>query len=252
MDISVLNVGVLLAFGMLAGFINTVSAAGSLVSITALMFTGLSATEANASNRVAIVAQNYSSVHTFYTKGYRPEPYTWWLALATIPGAILGAMFSIRIPEEWFVKILSGVMILFLIITVFNPLKSAQRGEERLDKKTKSIGLFLFFLFGIYGGFIQAGSGFFLMAGCMMLHRFDFARSNFYKAFIMGSFAIAAFLVFAFSGNIRWVHGVLMALGMMAGSYIGVHWSVKASEAQIKKLIVVLISGMVFYLWFLR
>ncbi len=252
MDISWFHVLVLLLLGVVAGFVNTVSAAGSLVSITALMFTGLSGTEANASNRVAVLAQNFSSTYTFLRKGYKTDAYLIWLSLASVPGAVLGALFSIRIPEELFVKILSGVMLLFLVLTVFNPLKNATGSTERLDARSKVAGVFLFFLFGIYGGFIQAGSGFFLMAGCQLLHRFPFAKANFYKAFIMSSYALAAFLLFVFNGNIRWVHGLLMAVGMSAGGYAGVRWSIGASEAQIRRVIVVMILCMVAYLWFFR
>lgn len=252
MEIAVTDILVLLFMGVLAGFVNTVSAAGSLVSITALMFTGLTGVQANASNRVAVLAQNFSSTYTFIRQGYQPQPYLLWLSAASIPGAILGALFSIRIPEALFIKILSGVMILFLLLTLFNPLKKAGSGEEKMDYRSKAIGLFSFFLFGIYGGFIQAGSGFFLMAGCMFIHRFDFAKSNFYKAFIMSCYALAAFLVFVVKGNIMWVHGILMAVGMSAGGYIGVHWSIRSSEEQIKKMVVAIIICMVIYLWFFR
>jgi uncharacterized membrane protein YfcA len=93
---------------------------------------------------------------------------------------------------------------------------------------------------------------FFLMAGCQLLHRFPFAKANFYKAFIMSSYALAAFLLFVFNGNIRWVHGLLMAVGMSAGGYAGVRWSIGASEAQIRRVIVVMILCMVAYLWFFR
>lgn len=243
---------VLLLLGVVAGFVNTVSAAGSLVSITALMFTGLSGTEANASNRVAVLAQNFSSTYTFLQKGYRTDAYLLWLSLASVPGAVLGALFSIKIPEALFIHILSGVMLLFLLLTIFNPLKNATAPAERLDTRSRIAGVILFFLFGIYGGFIQAGSGFFLMAGCQLLHRFPFAKANFYKAFIMSAYALAAFLLFVLNGNIRWVHGLLMAVGMSAGGYVGVRWSIGASDTQIRRVIVAMILAMVMYLWFFR
>jgi uncharacterized membrane protein YfcA len=178
MDISWFHVLVLLLLGVVAGFVNTVSAAGSLVSITALMFTGLSGTEANASNRVAVLAQNFSSTYTFLRKGYKTDAYLIWLSLASVPGAVLGALFSIRIPEELFVKILSGVMLLFLVLTVFNPLKNATGSTERLDARSKVAGVFLFFLFGIYGGFIQAGSGFFFDGGLSVAASLSFCEGQ--------------------------------------------------------------------------
>lgn len=248
----IISITVILIAGVLAGFINAVSAAGSLVSLPAFIFAGLSPAEANATNRVAILAQNASSAYTFYSKGIPADNYMWWLALASIPGAILGAWFSLKIPDWLFTKLLSGILVFFLIITIVNPLKNAVGSQPLLSNTRKAVGVFTYFIIGIYGGFIQAGTGFFLMAGCLLIHRFDIVKTNYYKAVIMFSYTLAAFAVFLANGRVIWAHGLLMAAGMSIGAYVGSRWVIQANEVWIKRVIVFLISSMAVYLWFFK
>lgn len=63
----------------------------------------------------------------------------------------------------------------------------------------------MFFLIGIYGGFIQAGTGFFIMAAGLLHHRFDLIKTNLYKALVMFTYTIAAVLMFMWKGDILWL-----------------------------------------------
>lgn len=252
MEISWFNVMILLIAGFAGGFVNAVSAAGSLITLPAFIFAGLSPAQANATNRIAILIQNFSSVSAYRTKGIKTEPYMWWAALAAIPGAIAGAWFSLKIPDDMFTKILSVVMILFLVITLSNPLKNVTKQNERMSLGYKISGLVLFFLIGIYGGFIQAGTGFFIMAAGLLHHRFDLIKTNLYKALVMFTYTIAAVLMFMWKGDILWLQGIILALGMGAGAFSGVRWSMVVSEIWLKRVIVVIVSAMAIYLWFLK
>lgn len=214
-----------------------------------MIFTGLSAGEANATNRVGVLVQNVSSVLGFTTKGFKTENYMWWLAAAAVPGAVLGAWFSLKIPDSLFNKILSVVMIVFLIITLTNPLKSAVGNKPLMSNKRKAIGIITNFFIGIYGGFVQAGSGFFIMGACMLIHRFDIVKANYYKATIMLIYAIAAFLVFLFEGNINWLYGIVLSAGMATGGFMGSRWSISASEKWLKIFMTVVIVALAVYLW---
>ena len=113
------------------------------------------------------------------------DDYKWWLALACVPGAVIGSLFAVKIPEEIFNKILLGVMLFFLVITIINPLKAKRETEERIYLPYKIAGVVIYFFNGIYGGFIQAGSGFFLMAPMLLLHRFDINKTNYYKYILL-------------------------------------------------------------------
>ncbi len=236
----------------MAGFVNAVSAAGSLITLPAFIFAGLTAGDANATNRVTVLFQNVFSAYGFKSKGLKLEPYMAWLAAAAVPGAVLGAWVALQIPDAVFNKILSGVMLLFLVLTLTNPLKSVIGIRERMSLKHKIIGVIIFFFIGIYGGVIQAGTGFFLMAGGLVIHKFGIIKTNHYKAVIMFAYTIAAFLVFLFKGNINWTYGLLMSGSASLGAYIGSRWSVTANEKWLKAFMVTMIVSMSVYLWFFK
>jgi hypothetical protein len=241
---------ILLIFGVLAGFVNTVSAAGSLIAVPSLIFGGLPATDANATNRIGVLFQNMAAVYGFRSKGVRGDNYMWWLALAAIPGAILGALFAVKIDAFLLNKILAILMVVFIFITLFNPLKPTEKVTPRLDTRHKVAGFVSYFFIGIYGGFIQAGTGFFMMATGLLIHRFDIVKTNYYKAFIMFIYTIAALGIFLWKGNVHWAEGLLLAVGMSLGGWIGSRWSVDASEERIKWLMIVVLAVFSVKLWF--
>lgn len=234
---------------MAVAFINTISAAGSLVSLSAFMFAGLSSVEANATNRIPIIFQSFFSAKGFESKGIKGDSYKWWLALACVPGAIIGALFAVKIPAEVFNRILLAVMLLFLVITLVNPLKTKNEAEERMQPKHKIAGVLLYFFIGIYGGFIQAGSGFFLMAPALLLHRFSVHKTNYYKVFITLIYTLAALAIFYWKGNIHWYYGLVMSGGTSVGGWLTSRWSVNVNERWMKRLVAGLILLLTLYIW---
>ncbi|NIQ10495.1 MAG: TSUP family transporter, partial [Gammaproteobacteria bacterium] len=79
----------------------------------------------------------------------------------------------IEISGKTFNRILAMVMIGVVIITLVNPFKNSQSHKERLGKKHTFIGILAFFLIGIYGGFIQAGVGFLIIAALTLINNFS-------------------------------------------------------------------------------
>ena len=109
-----------------------------------------------------------------------------------------------------------------------------------------------YFFIGIYGGFIQAGTGFFLMATSLLLNRFEIVKTNYYKAVVMFMYTLAAFAVFVFKGNIFWLQGCIMGAAMGVGAFLGSRWTIVASDVWIKRVIAALIISMAAYLWFFK
>ena len=60
----------LLSIGGIAGFINVLSAGGSMLTLPLLMFLGLPPQVANGTNRVAITLQSVMAVSSFHRMGH--------------------------------------------------------------------------------------------------------------------------------------------------------------------------------------
>ena len=68
------------------------------------------------------------------------------------------------------------------------------------------------FSIGIYGGFIQAGVGFIIIASLSILTGLSLVKINSLKVFVVGIYIFTSLIVFVASGNVNWLIGFSLAL----------------------------------------
>jgi len=94
---------VLLFFvGMIAGFINVNAGGGSSLTLPVLIFLGLDGGMANGTNRIGILLQTFFAVSSFRKEKVHHFKKSFTLALFALPGAIAGALLSVRLSNLWF------------------------------------------------------------------------------------------------------------------------------------------------------
>jgi len=241
---------VIFIVGIAAGFANTVAGGGSLLSLPVLIFMGLPSSVANATNRVAIIMQNIFAVSGFKSKGVSTFPYSLYLGLSALVGAIIGARIAVDISSDLFNQILSIVMLLVVIMTIFNPFKKTQQIEEIMTFNRKALALVVFFFIGIYGGFIQAGVGFLMIAALTSINGFSLVKTNSAKVFVALIYTSGAIIVFIIEDQINWEYGIVLATGNSLGGWIGSRWSVNKGDKWIKRFLVVTVVALAVKLWF--
>ncbi len=233
MEFELWQLFLLAGVGVLSGFLNVMAGGGSLLALPVLIFLGLPGNVANGTNRVAIVAQNASAVTSFFKQGYAELRTMLTLALCAVPGAALGAYLGTQVSGELFNRILGGLMILLLILMSRKP-----RDAETTERpKRLFLGHILMVAVGFYGGFIQAGVGFFLMAVLYRVVGLDLVRVNAFKVFIVGIYTLVALAIFADKGQVLWLLGAALAVGTTAGGWIGAHYTVKRGEGLIRVIL---------------
>lgn len=240
MEFELWQLFLLAGVGVLSGFLNVMAGGGSLLALPVLIFLGLPGNVANGTNRVAIVAQNASAVTSFFKQGYSELRTMLTLALCAVPGAALGAYLGTQVSGELFNRILGGLMIVLLIL-----MSRKQREAETTEKpKRLVLGHILMVAVGFYGGFIQAGVGFFLMAVLYRVVGLDLVRVNAFKVFIVGIYTLVALAIFADKGQVLWLLGAALAVGTTAGGWIGAHYTVKRGEGLIRVVLNVVLVVM--------
>lgn len=240
MEFELWQLFLLAGVGVLSGFLNVMAGGGSLLALPVLIFLGLPGNVANGTNRVAIVAQNASAVTNFFKKGYSELRTMLTLALCAVPGAAMGAYLGTQVSGELFNRILGGLMIVLLIL-----MSRKQRDAETTEKPRRLVlGHILMVAVGFYGGFIQAGVGFFLMAVLYRVVGLDLVRVNAFKVFIIGIYTLVALAIFADKGQVLWLLGAALAVGTTAGGWIGAHFTVKRGEGLIRVVLNVVLVVM--------
>lgn len=234
--ISIENILLLFFAGLSAGFINVVAGGGSILTISGLIYTGLEATVANGTNRIAVFFQSVVAMIAFRKQIKENLLFYTKVSLITMPGAALGAFFATEVSDD-LLELIIGVVILIVILTIIIPMKNVeyQKGATKIDFK---IGTFLV-LGGFYGGFLQMGLGFVLIAILHRIMKYNLLQSNIMKVYINFIFTIPVLIVFAFGGKIVLISGLALALGNSTGAWISAKISLKKGDKFIKLILVI-------------
>ena len=136
-----------------------------------------------------------------------------------------------------------------MLFTVFTKKNKGQDVGERMDRKHIFIGILSFFFIGIYGGFIQAGVGFIIIAALTSINKFSLVKTNSAKVFVVMIYTLAALIIFIIEGKVDWGYGIVLAIGNSTGSWTASRLSVKKGDKWIKWFIVVTVVALAIKLW---
>ncbi len=90
------------------------------------------------------------------------------------------------------------------------------------------------FLAGVYGGFVQAGVGFVLIAALAGTLRYDLVRTNALKMLCTGAFTLIALVVFIVDDLVLWLPGLVLGVSTMFGAALGVRMALKVRQETLK------------------
>lgn len=207
-----------ISVGFAAGFINTLAGSGSLITLPMLMFLGLPANVANGTNRVGVLLQSAVAVARFKKQKAFTFKESLPLTIPAIIGSILGAALAVEIDEQVMELTIGFLLIAMFFLLIFKP-KQWITGNPELQKNKPSFWqIVIFFFIGIYGGFIQAGVGLFLLAGLVMGAGFDLVKANAIKLLIVLLYTPFAMAVFFMNNQIDWAWGIVLAIGNIGGA----------------------------------
>ncbi len=227
--------------GLVAGTLNVIAGGGSMLTLPVMIFLGLPPTVANGTNRVAILIQNIGASWSFHRRGLISKE---WLLVALPPailGAVLGTYAAVSIGELAFQRILAVILVVAAAWTVWHPSGSLEATGAGPPTGTRRWAYVAgFFLIGIYGGFIQAGVGFLLLAATSVAG-LNLIRGNALKVTVVLAFTPLALVLFAWSGKVDWAMGLALAAGNLLGGLAGVHLQVLKGHKWVRGVVTVII-----------
>lgn len=235
----------LIAAGIVASIVNVVAGGGSFLTLPILIFLGLPAVVANATNRVGVLMQNVSAVWGFHSAGVLDWRWALTASVPAVVGSAIGTWGALYIGDELFRRILAIVMVVITLGTLLAP-------EPRPDVAARSSRSWMvvlgFLLVGAYGGFLQAGVGFLVLA-ITSWSGLDLVRGNAIKVVSVLLVTVLALAIFAASGAIHWPMGIALAIGNTIGGLIGVRLAVAKGHTWLKGVVTVTIVAFAIRLW---
>lgn len=229
--------------GVAAGFINTLAGSGSFLTLPALIWLGLPAQIANATNRVGILLASMVALRTFPSDFGLPRRELLRLFVPSTLGALLGAQIAIDLDPRR-MEIAIGVLMLGMLALLLAQPNRFLVEQGTTPRAGGAANALWFFLIGIYGGFIQAGVGIFLLGALVLSVRLPLKRANVVKLALVLVFTLPAFALFVAQDQVDWPIGLLMAAGQGVGAFVAARFASRHAQADrwIHRLLIAVLS----------
>jgi uncharacterized membrane protein YfcA len=241
-EFTALTLGLVLLAGFAAGFINILAGGGGLLSLPALMLLGMPADVANGTMRVSVLAQSLEAVRGFDRHGRLDRDAILPMLLPTIAGTVVGSLVAVWIPVGVLKWVLLSAMIGMALLTLLAPAVVAPApGTPAIALRDSPLGWAALFACGIYGGLVQGGVGFLLIAALAGVLHYDIIRTNALKMVATGVFGAVSLAIFVFAGLVQWVPAIVLALATIAGAHAGVRYSLKVDPKILRWILFVMV-----------
>jgi uncharacterized membrane protein YfcA len=229
--------------GFVAGFINTLAGSGSTITLPLLIFLGLPANVANGTNRISIFFQTLVSVGSFKKQKVIEAKTSMRLAIPAVIGSIIGAQFAVEINERIMNNAIAIMLVIMFFLLLFKPEAWIKGQADLASEKPGIFQIVIFFVIGIYGGFIQAGVGMFLLAGLVLGSGLDLVKANAVKNLIILLFTSVVMVIFMYNNQINYEIGLILAAGSMLGAYVASKFAVSWGPKFIRYVLLFVILG---------
>lgn len=223
MDLEIM--GFLALFGFIGAFIDAAVGGGGLITIPALMWTGLPPVTVLGTNKVAASMGSVFSFLTFIRAGKMDIALMKRLCPLSLIGSFAGVLLVQHMSSEFLRPLIIIMLVLVFLYTLFKKDWGKESRPQTITGKKMLLCLIMAFALGFYDGFFGPGTGSFILFGFIMLgFDFIFATGN-AKAMNFAS-NIAAAILFSCFGSVDFTYaipmGVFMILGAIAGSKVAI------------------------------
>lgn len=226
--------------GVASSFVGSIAGGGGLISIPLLIFLGMPAHTAIATDRIGLIGQNLGSFPQFRKAKKILWQYVPLLVTLAVIGAAIGARISLTIDENTLQKTVGVILLLFL------PLIIIQNGTHQSGKTVtpikKMIGYILYFATMIFGGFFGGGAGTLVIYILAFFFNLSLTEASGTKTISATALALSSTVVFALSNTIDYTSGTLLAAGMMIGGFLGSKTAIKKGDQWVKWFSVVVVG----------
>ncbi len=220
------GIALLIFAGFLVGVVNTFAGSGTAISYSLFMLMGLPASSANGTIRIGVIMQTLAASLNFKRQNTLPLKGIWLITISTIAGTILGAIIAISINELVLEKIVGFVMLLMLFLLFYKPEVWIKGKSPNTNRKSTIVETGIFFIIGIYGGFIHIGVGIFLLSALVLISGYDLVKANALKVLIVFFYSPFVLVIFIISGQLNYGMGLIAAIGNLIGGIVASQYAV--------------------------
>ena len=225
----------------LAAFMDSIAGGGGLISLPAYLIAGLPAHLALGTNKLSSCIGTAASTFRYIRNGY----VDWFLALPTVPLAMVGAHFGTRLQlmvDERYLKYLLLVILPVVAVVVLRQKNLPEVRGEMNPWLCRAIVWCSALVIGMYDGFYGPGAGTFMLLAFCKLGKLDIrtASGKVKIANLMSNFG--SLITALMAGKVLVPIGLIAAVFSIAGHYIGAGLGIKNGSKIIRPVILLVLA----------
>jgi len=227
--------------GALGGGINAVAGGGSFVAFPALLFTGVPAIPANATNTLALWVGTTASGNAYPQKLNLPLRILIPLVLTSLVGGLTGAILLIHTPAKTFLRVIPWLLLGATLLFAFGKYLTGRisAGISQDASRSAVLGASVFeLLVAVYGGYFGGGIGIMNLAMLAALGMTDIHAMNKLKVRLGGVINGVATITFVVTKAIVWPQAIVMTCGSVLGGYSTAHYAQKLPQSLVKGFVI--------------
>ena len=238
MDFAVETLLFLFFAAAVAGFMDTLAGGGGLITIPALVVSGVPPLAALGTNKLqSSFGSGTASFLLFKNKRIH------WLELRSMMlAAFIGSAVGTVIVQFIDTKVLGFMIPLVLVIIavyfVTAPYLKLESTQARMSASTYQKTVLP--AIGVYDGMFGPGTGSFLAVAGVSLRGLELIKATATAKPLNFATNIASLIAFIFAGQIMWLAGLAMIVGQFIGAWMGSHYLFKVNPRILRILIVMI------------
>jgi len=232
-----------------------VAGGGSFISFPVLLFLGLPAVEANATNTVALWPGLAASTVAYLKRLNAPPRVLVPLLVTSVAGGWAGALLLLKTPQHTFLHLVPWLLLSGTLLFAFGNQIRALAGKaavvddlRQLSWQTITVSSIVELLVAIYGGYFGAGIGFVTLAMLAAMGMHDIHAMGAIRTLLAVAINAAAVITFIVAGAVLWPQCLVMVAGALVGGWVGAHYAQKADPRKVRYVVIAM--GMVMSAYF--
>jgi len=234
---------ILCPFLFLSGLVDAIAGGGGLIAFPAYVFAGIPAHIIIGSSKLGAFPGAIVAMLRFAKNGY----VRWKLAIpcgvAGFIGAILGAMITLRLNES----VVESMMFIVLPVVAFYMFRNKGAVSDDVvsglsEKQIMTYALISSLVIGAYNGFYGPGCGTFLLLAFTGLVKLNTKESAGLTKVVNLAADVGGLCAFATFGKVDIMLGVVSAVFVMLGSYVGSGLVVNNGQKIVRPVILVVLG----------
>jgi uncharacterized membrane protein YfcA len=225
---------VLIVLFFLTSIVGVVTGSNSLITVPVMFQFGIDEKVAVATNMFGLTFMSVGGTIPFIRQRRINYRRVWPLALITLVGSAAGAVLVGQITNQSLKLIVSIAMITVAVFTLWR--REGGGDGAAVAEPNKPLVYALAFALAIYGGLYSGGYVTMLTAVLVAFFAMPFGEAVGATKLINVFSSLIATAIFIWQGLVDYKLGIILAVTMFVGAYIGAHYASKMNETLLRRI----------------